>query len=182
MPTETKTKPKPRPRKKTPSAEEVARGFFAAFAARDLDGMASHWHPDVIEDLVPVGVLRGPDELREFFRANLAAVPDLEMVVEAVVADDSSAMVRWRLTGTFSGEPFQGIEPNGKRIELRGSDHIEVEKGKIVRNTAYYDGASFARAVGLLPPKDSGAEKAMLAAFNAVTRGRALVRDRLGNR
>jgi hypothetical protein len=49
-----------------------------------------------------------------------------------------------------------------------------------VRNTAYYDGAAFARAVGLLPPQESGAERAMLGAFNGATKLRAMLRERLG--
>jgi hypothetical protein len=47
-----------------------------------------------------------------------------------------------------------------------------------VRNTAYYDGMTFAREIGMLPPRDSQAERAMFAAFNAVTR----VRERLAAR
>ena len=39
-------------------------------------------------------------------------------------------------------------------------------------NTAYYDGASFARQVGMLPAEGSGAERAMKGAFNAVTKMR----------
>ena len=52
------------------------------------------------------------------------------------------AAIQWRATGTFRGAPFQGIEPTGRRIEVRGCDCIEVEDGKITRNTAYYDGAA----------------------------------------
>ena len=42
-------------------------------------------------------------------------------------------------------------------------------------NTAYYDGASFARQVGMLPSEGSGAERAMKGAFNAVTKMRRRV-------
>ena len=49
----------------------------------------------------------------------------------------------------------------------------DVDDGKITRNTAYYDGAAFARGLGLLPQTGSGGEKAMLAAFNAVTKVRS---------
>ena len=50
----------------------------------------------------------------------------------------------------------------------RGVDLIELEDGKIVGNTAYYDGASFARQIGMLPPDGSGADRAMK---GAVQRG-----------
>ena len=87
-----------------------------------------------------------------------------------VVAARNQAAVRWRMTGTFCGGPFQGIEPTGARIELEGIDMLTIEDGLIQRNDAYYDGTQFARAVGLLPPQDSAAERGMTARFNVRTR------------
>jgi len=55
---------------------------------------------------------------------------------------------------------------------------MQIEDGLIVRNTVYYDGAAFARGVGMLPAQDSGAEKAMYTAFNAATRLRRAIRER----
>ena len=52
---------------------------------------------------------------------------------------------------------------------------MEIEDGLIVRNTVYYDGAAFARQIGMLPEQESGAEKAMIAAFNAVTKLRKAI-------
>jgi steroid delta-isomerase-like uncharacterized protein len=160
------------------SAEEVVRSYFAAVAARDPEAMARHWAPDGVEDIVAVGIFRGPDEVREFFAALFAALPDAETVVEQVVAEGGTAVVRWRMAGTFTGGPLLGLEPTGRRIELRGADVLEVAGGLIERNTAYYDGMAMARGIGLLPPQDSGAEKALFAVFNAVTKIRSTVRER----
>lgn len=171
-----------KPRRKTRSAEEVARSYFEAVAARNADEMAKHWHADGVDDLVPVGILRGPDEVRDFFNELFTAVPDAELTVEDTIVQGSKAVVRWRTVGTFDSGIFQGIEPTGRRVELRGADCLEVKSGKIIRNTAYWDGAGFARGVGLLPPRDSGGERAMLSAFNTFTRGRAAVRRYLENR
>jgi hypothetical protein len=73
-----------------------------------------------------------------------------------------------------------GIEPTGRRVELRGVDVMQVGDGLIVRNTVYYDGAAFARGVGMLPPQDSGAERTMITAFNTVTKLRRMIRERSG--
>lgn len=158
------------------SAEDVARSYFEAVAARDPEGMASHWDGDGVEDIVPVGVFRGPGEVRDFFRGLFGALPDAEMTVERVTADERVAAVQWRMSGTFDGGPFQGIEPTGRRLELRGCDCVEVEDGKIVRNTAYYDAMAFARQVGMMPPLDSAAERAMKTAFNGLTKVRGALR------
>ena len=45
-------------------------------------------------------------------------------------------------------------------------------------NTGYFDGASFARQIGMLPPDGSGADRAMKSAFNAVTKLRRAVAER----
>ena len=153
--------------------EEHALSYFEAVRARDLDAMIAHLADDVIEDITPIGILRGTAEVRDFFAQLFAAFPDFEFSAEQSIASPQVAAVQWRAVGTFRGAPFQGIEPTGRRVEIRGCDCIEVENGKITRNTAYYDGAAFARGLGMLPQTGSGGEKAMLAAFNAVTKVRS---------
>jgi steroid delta-isomerase-like uncharacterized protein len=160
-------------RTKAQISEDVASGYFEAVAARDPDAMAQFWAEDGIDELVPVGIFRGPGEVRGFFAGMFAAFPDMEFSVERMTATADVVAVQWRARGTFSGAPFQGVEPTGRRVEVRGCDCLEVEEGKIVRNTAYYDGAAFARGLGMLPQRDSGGERAMLAAFNAVTKVRS---------
>lgn len=150
--------------------EKAIRAYLQAFHERDLDAMAEFIHEDAIWDVVPLGIMRGRDEVREFEGGVIAALPDLEVITERVVADTARVAAEWRMRGTFTGAPFRGIEPTGRAVELRGFDLFEIEHGTITRNTAYYDGASFARAVGMLPPQDSGAERAMTSAFNAATK------------
>lgn len=166
---------------KVKAVVDVAESYFAAVAARDADAMADHWHPDGVEDITPLGVFRGPAGVRALFSELFAAIPDFAMTVERITADDRVAAVQWRAEGHFTGGPFQGLEATGRRVELRGADCLEVEDGKLVRNTAYYDGAAFARGIGMLPPENSGAEKAMVAGFNAVTKLRRAVAQRTGS-
>ena len=163
------------------SSEEVLRSYFEAVARRDLDAMAEHWSPEIVEDVTGLGVLRGPEELRGFFSELFAALPDLETTVKRIVASGSEdvVVVEWRMRGTFSGGPIRGIDPTGAYLELRGCDVFELEDGKIARYTAYQDGMETARAIGMMPAADSSGERAMIAAFNAATKVRQLVRERL---
>ena len=160
------------------SAEETARAAFDAFMAHDVDALLSNWHAEGIQDWIALGIFRGHAEIRELMTGLFASMPDLEMVVENVTADDRRCVVQWRSSGTHTGPAFMGVDPTGRRLELRGADVMEVEDGLVVRNTVYYDGAAFARGLGMLPPQDSGAEKVMLGAFNGVTRLRRAVADR----
>ena len=157
--------------------EETVLSYFDAVIARDPAAMAEHWADEGIEDIVPVGVFRGPEEVKAYFTELFTAMPDAEMTVERTLAQDDNVLVQWRMSGTFDGGPLMGVDPTGRRIELRGLDWLEVEGDKITRNTAFADGAALARGMGLLPPQGSAAEKAMFGAFNAFTKARGAVSD-----
>jgi steroid delta-isomerase-like uncharacterized protein len=174
------TKPAKRRTPKRKVVEEHARSAFDQLARRDAEGIGRHYREDCVVEIVPIGVFRGRQAIVDFFREAFAAVPDLETTVTRVVAGETQAAVEWRMSGNFTGGPFQGIDPTGKRVELRGIDLLEIEDSQTVSNTAYYDGAAFARQVGMLPPEGSGAERTMKSAFNAVTKVRKAVAERTG--
>jgi len=148
---------------------ELAGKIFEMLNARDLEGVGQLQQPDVVDDFVAIGPCRGRAEVRRFFEGLFAAFPDFHLEVQNIHGDERHATVQWHATGTLTGAPFQGVAPNGKRIELRGVDVMVFADGKLAHNTIYYDGAAFARGVGLLPPAGSRVEQGMFAAFNAVT-------------
>ncbi len=160
---------------------EIAReSFEALFERRDIDAVRPLWTDSSVDHFLALGVdARGPDQLAAFFRGLHAAIPDLEMRIENVIEDERHAVVQWQASGTFDGAPFQGIEPSGRRVTLRGCDVFRLtEDGKLDVNTIYYDGAEFARQIGMLPPRGSAADRALLGSFNA----RIRLRRRLARR
>jgi ketosteroid isomerase-like protein len=167
------------------STESVARGVFAALDRRDLTGVASYLREDDVQDFLPIGVRTGRSAVLAVFAELFAAIPDLRMEVEDILVQGDKACVRWRLRGTFSAGSFQGIRATGRPLDIRGADAaIEVTDGLIARNTIFYDGAGFARAIGLLPVQGSLAERLLIGTFNLRTRlvglGRVLLRRHLG--
>jgi len=165
------------PETTTRTPEETVRSYFDAVIARDPAAMAEHWADEGIEEIIPVGIFRGPAEVKAYFTELFTAIPDFEMEVERTLAQENDVLVQWRAAGTFSGGQLMGVDATGRRIELRGLDWLEVEGDKIVHNTAFADGAALARGMGLLPPQGSAAEKAMFGAFNAFTKARGAVSD-----
>ena len=166
---------------KAPSTEAVARSYFEALAARDREATAALRSPEWIGDVIALGVvLRGPDEGRALFEELYGAFPDLEITIEDVIADGDRAAVRWRMVGTHTGTPLQGVEATGKRVETRAVDWLDIEDGLVTRTTAYFDGMGQARALGMMPPVGSAAEGAMKQAFNLATRARSAIRQRTG--
>jgi steroid delta-isomerase-like uncharacterized protein len=165
---------------KRKAVESHIRSYYDALAARDVRAVGEHWRDDGVDDMVPDQVLRGRAAIEDYFRELFAAAPDAQFSLTRLVTGEREAAAEWRMRGTFAGAAFRGIEPTGKPFELRGVDFFEVGDGKLKSNTGYYDGADFARQIGLLPPRDSGAERAMTSAFNAVTKLRRAVNERRG--
>ena len=162
--------------------ELIREAFELIFERHDVEAVRKYWTPDTYEQFLGLGVeARGADELVEFFTGFLAAVPDVVMTIENIVEGSDQVVVQWLMTGTFDGAPILGIEPTGKPVRLRGCDvFVFTPERTIATNTVYSDGAEFARQIGMLPPRDSAADKAMLAAFNARTKLARRWRDRQG--
>src|SRR3954453_11222580 len=92
-------------RTKAQMSEEIARGYFDAVAARDPDGMAAYWSEDGIDELIPVGIFRGPGEIRAFFAGMFAAFPDMEFNVAMMISTGGVVAAVWLPEGTFAGVP-----------------------------------------------------------------------------
>src|SRR3954451_5185508 len=83
--------------------EEVARRYFAAVAARDVDAMVACWQPGGLDRLHGQADLIAPDGVRAWFEELFAAIPDSTFEVLSTTTEADRCVVRWRLTGTFAG-------------------------------------------------------------------------------
>jgi len=153
------------------STRSVAKAYFDAVAQRDLDAMVACWKPGGREFIRGQIDTTAPEGVRGFFGELFGAVPDFDLRVQELVVEKNHAVVRWRATGTFCGSSaFNGIEPNGARLELEGCDVLRVEDELIVSNDAFSDSMAFARQIGLMPAEGSAAEKRAFGLFNRASR------------
>ncbi len=153
------------------SASEVAKQYFHALDAHDLDAALACWALGGVDRLVGQVELTAPDGIRAYFAGLFAAFPDFRLEVLETTAYRGRVAVRWRARGTFAGPgTFQGFEPNGARIELEACDVVSVADGLIERNDAYLDSGDIARQLGFLPPAGSPAEARLTQIANARTR------------
>jgi ketosteroid isomerase-like protein len=135
---------------------EIAKRYFAALAAHDLDAAAACWAPGGIDRLVGQRELIAPEGIKEYFGALFAAFPDFEFAVLETTTCRNRTAVRWRARATFAGPGrFEGFVANGARIAVEGCDVVRVADGLITHNDAYLDSGQIARELGLLPPAGS---------------------------
>ena len=153
-----------------PSPVDTARDVFEnVINQRDAEALRPYWSDDLVEEF-PTQTYHGPDEMVRYFAETFSALPDFHIEPERIAGHDETVFVKWRLTGTFTGAPWQGIQPTGDRIELNGVDCVTVRDGKVVHNAVIFDQLSFAQQIGMLPAKDSIGERAMRALFNMRTK------------
>ncbi|MFI0510598.1 steroid delta-isomerase-like uncharacterized protein [Streptomyces canus] len=148
---------------------DVARSAADALDAGDLDRFGDLVHDDAVFEILPFGEQRGRVAVREFFEELRDALPDFSMTTEGVTGDERNAALEWRIRGTFDGKPFQGFSPNGHKFDIRGIDFVEIDSGRIRHDRVTFDGAEWARQLGLLPHRGSATERAMVTAFNMKT-------------
>ena len=153
------------------SSSVIAKRYFEALGKRDLDAAMELWQPGGIDRFVGQEDLVAPDGPRAYFQELFDAFPDFTLEVVHATTHRENCAVRWRGTGTFVGPGrFQGFVANGLPVVVEGCDVLTVIEDQIVHNDAYFDSASVARQLGLLPPADSVAQTRLASLINARTR------------
>ena len=123
--------------------EGAVRSYFEALNARDLERAAGavsercRW-----ESVAAETVHEGSRPIVEGLRGFIASFPDLRVEVESLTAAGEHVVVEWSASGTFTGAPFRGEEPNGRAFRRRGCAVAVVRGGKIVEYRDYYDRAT----------------------------------------
>ncbi len=159
------------------STADIAKRYFDALSAHDLDMAVALWRAGAVDRFVGGEELVAPGGVREYFAGVFAAFPDFHLEVVDLITDGTRTAVRWKATGTFAGPgTFQGFAPNGARVAIEGCDVLTVVDELIVGNDAYTDTADTARQLGFLPPVGSKAQTRLAKLANVRTRIHELMR------
>lgn len=152
-------------------AEAVARRYFEAIDAHDVEAAVVMWVEGGRENVRGQVDVTAPEGVREFIGGLVEAIPDMKMKVVETTAEGERCAVQWELTGTFAGPgPLNGVQATGSPLKLEGVDVLTVRDGLVHANDAFSDGLSVARQIGLMPPQSSTAEQRLMGAFNVKTK------------
>ena len=128
----------------------VVDKLFRAMKEHDVEMMGSCCNPDLIYDVVASPEpIEGVGDFKEFYAELIEGYPDMRIDVSYKYTDGDSGIrqVRWRAT---NAGPFQGVEPTGKRVDLRIAYFFTMKNGRIDRITEYYDLATLLNQQGQL--------------------------------
>jgi hydroxyacylglutathione hydrolase len=156
---------------KSSAAESVARSYFEAIGARDLDTAVGLWAEGGRDNIRGQMDVIAPEGVRAFLGEILDATPDLLFEIVSTTTQDERCAVQYRISGTFAGPgTLNGVQPTGDRFVVEGVDLVTVKDGLIQSNEAFPDSIAIPRQLGMIPPQGSLAEQRMTGAFNAKTR------------
>jgi predicted ester cyclase len=79
-----------------------------------------------------------------------AAVPDLRLEVEEVVAEGERVVVLVRVRGTHTGE-LPGLPPTGRRVCVRGVEVLHLPDCEVSEHRSLLDLPDLMRQLGVLP-------------------------------
>ncbi|HEY5602480.1 MAG TPA: ketosteroid isomerase-related protein [Gammaproteobacteria bacterium] len=130
--------------------EKLYQNYVAAWSARDIEAVVSFFTDDCVYEDVALGAIsRGKGELRPFVLATLAAIPDFKIEPKSVFATVDRLVSEWIMSGTQTGD-FPGLPATGKGFTVPVASIMEFQRGKIRRNTDYWNLASFLQQVGAM--------------------------------
>jgi steroid delta-isomerase-like uncharacterized protein len=153
------------------SNTDLIRWAFEKINEHDVTPLKGFWTDETLARF-PDRTCRGAEELTGYFEDAFRALPDLQMEIVAIAEQDERLFVQWHLTGTHQG-PLLGIEPTGRTLSIDGMDNFTLRDGTVVSNFVIFDQMQYARAIGMMPPDGSAADRALKVVFNVRTRLKA---------
>jgi steroid delta-isomerase-like uncharacterized protein len=129
----------------------VMRKTYERINAGDIAGFGDLVADDFVEHQGGPGFPDTKDGTLDFFRALVAAFPDLRMKVEDLIADGDKTVARVAITGTHEGE-FMGIPPTGRRVDVQLIDIMRFDgAGLVAEHWGVGDMLSLMQQLGVVP-------------------------------
>lgn len=93
---------------------------------------------------------RGPEGERKRASLYRAAFPDLRLIIENIISEGETVMLRWSCHATHKGD-LNGIAPTGKRIAVTGFSAARFSAGKLAEGWVNWDALGLLQQLGAVP-------------------------------
>ena len=136
---------------------KTTQEFMTAFNSHDLEKLLSLYTNDAAYEDVGLGVVyHGLQEIRKNLNDFFKSFPDVKMEFTSDFRSGDWGASEWVMTGTNKGNmPAIGgmpeIPATNKKISLKGATILQFRNNKVSREADYWDMATFARQLGLMP-------------------------------
>lgn len=129
----------------------VVRTFIEqAFNEKNSEALDAYFSADLTDHALPPMLPSGLQGRKMFYRAFLAAFPDLRVQIEDMVAENDRVVTSWSASGTHTGE-LMGIPPTGKSATFTGIAIDRFENGQSAEHWEVIDQVGMMQQLGLIP-------------------------------
>jgi steroid delta-isomerase-like uncharacterized protein len=139
----------------TEENKTIVRRFEELFNEKQVDRADEFVAPDYIDHGALPGQAPGLDGAKQKWAMYIAAIPDLRVPIEDMVAEGDKVVVRWTAEGTQRGE-LLGIPPAGKRLRFSGISIYRLAEGKVAEVWEQFDRLGLMQQLGVVPPPRHG--------------------------
>lgn len=129
----------------------TVRRLYELINAGDIDAFGDLLADDFVEHEELPGGAPTKQGVKDFFRMQIAAFPDMAMTPQDVIDGGDKVVARVRFTGTHRGE-FMGIPPTGRSVDVQLIDIIRCEDdGLAHEHWGVFDAMAMMQQLGAAP-------------------------------
>lgn len=140
----------------TEQNKEIARRFYAAFDANELDTIETEiLSPDAVIHVAGMPDPLNVTEYKQLGATYRAAFPDMTTEIHDLIAEGDRVAVLMTNRGTQTG-PFQNIPATGRAVTLPAIAVCRIKNGKIVEKWEKYDNLGMLVQLGVMPASTQG--------------------------
>ena len=119
------------------------RRSIEAFNRRDIEGFFDAFAPTCIFHEPPIEVPATLAEEKQRIPHTFAAFPDLQIVLEDLIAEGEKVVIRYKYRGTDA--------QTGKKVAWTGISFLYFADGKVIEDWAITDALGLLQQVGAIP-------------------------------
>jgi steroid delta-isomerase-like uncharacterized protein len=126
------------------------RRLYDFINAHDIDAFGEGLADDIVEHEELPGLEAAPtsEDVKAFFRMQIAAFPDLAMTVQDIVDGGDKLAARVRFTGTHEGE-FMGMPATGRAVDVQLIDIMRfADDGLVHEHWGVFDTMTMMQQLG----------------------------------
>ena len=134
----------------------IVRSLYEALNKHNPDLLDEFMALDYVDAPNTPYELRGLESVKQYYADVYRGFPNLHLTIEDIVAEGDKVAVRFKGTGTHTGEWF-GIAPTGKKIAIIGVLIYRIVNGKIMEKVSgIYDFLDFYKQIGVIEITEKG--------------------------
>ena len=137
-----------KPKQEASAVESLLRDLEAAFASHDYGKILPLYTEDCIVETAGGIRIQGKTALEDSLKESFASFPDLKMTAKAHLISGNRVASELAMIGTNTGSTRK-LPATGRYIALPIASFLEIEAGKIKRQTIYFNMVTMLKQLGI---------------------------------